>query len=71
MDGWHVDGIVRGRLTQFSLLCGIALTPQPDPGCGCLCVWPRSHHLLGKGREEIMVEMAVGEELSTHPPRRK
>lgn len=56
LDGWHIDGVQRGRLTMFSLLCGIALTPQPYPGSGCLCVWPGTHHAIGKKVKEHLYE---------------
>lgn len=48
IQSFHVDGIGQGRLTDFSLLCGIALTDQRGPASGCLIVWPGTHHIMGE-----------------------
>lgn len=53
-DQFHVDGWNKGRLTPFSLLCGVALSSQTTPACGGLVVFPGSHHLLSNSVTNAM-----------------
>lgn len=40
---WHCDGMQRDEHSPFTLLLGVALTDQTEPGSGQLIVFPGSH----------------------------
>lgn len=43
---WHTDGMDKGDFAPFTLLVGVALTDQPAPLHGNLCVFDGSHYTL-------------------------
>ena len=43
---WHTDGMDKGDYAPFTLLVGVALTDQPAPLHGNLCVFENSHYTL-------------------------
>ncbi len=50
-DAWHIDGerrLIAGEATPFTLLVGVALSPQPTPLFGNLRLWPGSHLRLAE-----------------------
>lgn len=40
---WHIDGMNKGALAPFSILCGFSLSDQPEPLCGNLVAFPGTH----------------------------
>ena len=45
-NGWHTDGLRRGRAHPFSILLGVALSDSDGPWQGNLTVWPGTHRLV-------------------------
>jgi hypothetical protein len=56
---WHIDGMKKGDYAPFSMLIGIALTDQPLPFMGNLCVYPGSHNSLKEPVRKLATAFAA------------
>eukprot|EP01135_Chromosphaera_perkinsii_P009744 Nk52_evm9s1869 gene=Nk52_evmTU9s1869 len=60
---WHIDGIGENKVNPFTLLVGICLSDQPEPGYGNLLVYPGSHMEV----QDVYREYALAVR-AAHPP---
>ncbi len=63
---WHIDGMNRSKIDNFSVLVGVYLSDSLSENQGNLAIWPSSHLVIQQVFEQLLVSMA-----STHLPHRE